>query len=68
MARRKTVDLCFHKNDDGSPCGDKVMWKLKSGSTAFKVCDVHLAWGLRISGLPAYVDAFKPVESSEDES
>lgn len=60
--RRKTIDLCFHKEQDGSPCGDKVLWKLK-GSTdgkAFKVCDLHLPWGIRLSGYPALVDKFDP--------
>lgn len=60
--RKQTVDLCYHKEADGSPCSEKVMWKLKCEGTnkAFKVCDVHLAWGLRLSGLPARVDAFIP--------
>lgn len=60
IPRKKTVDLCYHKEPDGSPCSEKVTWKLKCEESrkTFKVCDVHLAWGLRLSGLPAYVDAF----------
>lgn len=58
--RKKTIDLCHHKELDGSPCDEKVMWKLKceENGRTFKVCDRHLAWGIRLSGSPAYVEVF----------
>jgi len=67
IPRKKTVDLCHHKEIDGSPCSEKVQWKLKCEESrkTFKVCDVHLAWGLRHTGLPAYVYAFTP-DAPED--
>ncbi len=65
--KKKTVDLCYHKQDDGSPCEEKVMWKLKSeeNGRTFKVCDRHLAWGIRLSGYPAYVDVFNAEAPAE---
>jgi len=65
-SKRKTVDLCFHKADDGSPCGHPVTWKLK-GEKTFKVCDLHLPWGIRLSGYPALVDKFQAdADTKED--
>jgi len=58
--RMKTVDLCFFKEEDGSPCSMSVSWKLKASKSgdSFKVCDAHLAWGIRLSGAPALVEEF----------
>jgi hypothetical protein len=35
------------------------MWELAGKGPKFKTCDEHLPWGLRFSGLPAYVDEFR---------
>jgi len=64
---KKTIDLCLYQYDDG-PCTSKVLWKLKAERTGrcFKVCDSHLAWGIRMSGTPAYVEEFlKPPTTPE---
>ena len=64
---RKTVDLCYFKEDDGCPCAEEVSWKLRTMATqdTFKVCDTHLAWGMRLSGAPALVEEFVPVKTCE---
>jgi len=63
--KSKTVDLCFFKEDDGSPCTETVTFKLTHQATreAFKVCDKHLAWGIRLSGAPALVEEFVSEEN-----
>jgi len=56
-AVKSTVTLCYHQSPTGESCKEKVQWQLK-GSRTFRVCDKHLAWGLRFSGLPARVDEY----------
>jgi len=65
ITRKKTIDLCGHQSDEG-PCPEKVRWKLKNEASgkSFKVCDIHLAWGIRLSGTPAYVEEFSALEPS----
>lgn len=55
----------MHRN-----CGHKPAWKLsgKSDALRFKVCDEHLAWGIRLCGFPALVDAHKPRNMTDEET
>jgi len=58
---KPTIDMCFHKEaGSGNLCKHKPTWKLKGEKHKFKVCDEHLAWGIRICGLPAMVDKYDP--------
>ena len=62
---RKTIRMCFYKASTGELCSEEAQWKLKPTSgLAFKVCDLHLPWGLRYSGCPAFVDEFKTSEET----
>jgi hypothetical protein len=58
---KPTIDMCYYRNpDSGDPCVCTPAWKLKGDKYRFKVCDGHLAWGIRLSGLPALVDKYEP--------
>lgn len=60
MRERKekpTVDMCYFREEGTrDPCTCTPAWKLRGDKYRFKVCDLHLAWGIRLSGLPALVD------------
>lgn len=56
-----TIDLCYHKKEGtGELCGDLPSWGINNDKFSFKVCDAHLAWGIRFSGTPAMVDKYVP--------
>lgn len=68
---KPTIDMCYHRDiKTGSPCVIPPMWKLKGEKHAFKVCDEHLAWGIRTSGFPALVDKHEssPKKEPRDEA
>lgn len=59
---KTTVHLCGHRGDDGHLCGKTAGWCVQNqDERTVKVCDAHLAWALRASGLPARVDNLPPV-------
>jgi hypothetical protein len=65
MAREKkenpTIDLCHHRKEiTGELCPELPSWRVKNDKLSFKVCDAHLAWGIRFSGTPALVDKHVP--------
>lgn len=56
-----TVDMCYFRGVRKSqPCSNAPSWKLKGDKHRFKVCDEHLAWGIRLSGVPALVETYEP--------
>ena len=62
-----TVVLCYFKHSMGEPCENKVQWAIKTDKgNMFKVCDLHLAWSLRFSGIPARVDGFVLPDDIDD--
>ena len=65
MRERKekpTIDMCYFRDETfRNPCACSPSWKLEGDKYRFKVCDEHLAWGIRLSGLPARVDKYEPV-------
>ena len=59
-AKKDTVEMCFHKDPQtGKTCELKPKWTVSSEKTAFRVCDNHLPWGIRVSGAPALVEEYK---------
>lgn len=65
LNKSRTVDLCYHKLPTGESCAAHPQWKIQTDKgNMFKVCDAHLAWSLRFSGVPARVDEF-PKEKTE---
>lgn len=65
-----TIELCFFKEGMHRNCSNKPTWKLsgQSDSLRFKVCDDHLAWGIRLCGFPALVDGHRPIGQKEEET
>jgi hypothetical protein len=61
-----TAEFCFFKQETGESCNCAPKWALASEKTAFRVCDEHLAWGIRLSGAPARVDEYKKKERKEE--
>lgn len=58
---KQTVEMCYHKGDNRDPCTNAPTWKLKNPEKGrYKVCDTHLAWGIRLCGFPALVDKYEP--------
>lgn len=55
---KPTIDMCYYKEGPEGPCVETPQWKLKGETKRFKVCDHHLAWGIRLSGYPALVDKY----------
>jgi hypothetical protein len=56
-----TIDMCYYRGVRKSqPCSHPPLWRLKGEKYRFKVCDEHLAWGIRLSGMPALVEKFEP--------
>lgn len=51
---RPTVTLCYRLG-----CEDSPAWTVQpEGKGSIRVCDAHLALGLRSAGLPARVDPY----------
>lgn len=58
---KPTIDMCYYRDSEsGNLCSDSPSWKVKGDKYRFKICDKHLAWGIRLSGLPALVDKYEP--------
>lgn len=53
---KPTVQLCFFRHENGNICTNSPTWKIEGKFKKFRVCDIHLAWGIRFSGYPALVD------------
>jgi len=55
-----TIDMCYFRGIKKSqPCTQTPQWRLKGDKHRFKVCDEHLAWGIRLSGFPALVEKYE---------
>lgn len=66
MSAKSTINLYYWQEPAGDPCTNHVKWKIKTEhGNIYKVCDEHLAWGLRFSGLPAYVDEFPKEDTGQ---
>lgn len=65
-----TIELCFFKEGLHRHCSNKPTWRLmgQSDTLRFKVCDEHLAWGIRFCGYPALVDAHTSINSSDEDT
>lgn len=64
MAREKeTITFCYILQCEGKP-----MWAVKNEKTnrIVKCCDEHLAYTLRQSGLPAYINKFEEKEETKE--
>jgi len=63
-----TVEMCYHKSERKDPCCELPKWKLQNTDSGrkFKVCDIHLAWGIRLCGAPAMVDEYSPREKTRE--
>jgi hypothetical protein len=60
-----TIDMCYYRGVRKSqPCANPPLWRLKGEKYRFKVCDEHLAWGIRLSGMPALVEKLAKQGSS----
>jgi hypothetical protein len=59
---RVTIHMCYFREGNKDPCTNNPEWKLESTAKIyrFKVCDEHLAWGIRLCGFPALVDQWAP--------
>lgn len=59
--------MCFNKDESnqGKNCEHKPRWTISSEKTAFRVCDLHLPWGIRLSGAPALVEEYKPRDEED---
>lgn len=57
---KPTVEMCYHRGENKDPCAQIPTWKVSNSEKGyrFKVCDVHLAWSLRLCGLPAIVEEY----------
>lgn len=62
---KSTIEMCYHKDEHSESCEFSPKWTVASEKTAFRVCDKHLAWGIRLSGAPARVDEY--VKTSEED-
>lgn len=64
---KPTIDMCYYKEGPEGPCTEAPQWKLKGETKRFKVCDQHLAWGIRLSGYPALVDKYEAIPKGKVE-
>lgn len=57
---RKTKKFCHYRGDgiNLEICSRLPQWKISNdyARVKLKVCDEHLAWGIRQSGYPALID------------
>ena len=57
---RPTMKMCRFIGVSNPPCHGSPRWKLETDEgSVFVTCDVHLAEGIRQSGLPAHISAPK---------
>ena len=65
--KKDTVEMCFFKDElnQGKNCEHKPRWTVSSEKTAFRVCDIHLPWGIRLTGAPALVEDYKPRDEED---
>ena len=58
---RKTKKFCHYRGDGENLeiCSHAPQWKIcnEEKKLKLKVCDKHLAWGIRKAGYPVYVDS-----------
>lgn len=58
---KKTKKFCSHRGDgkELKICSNTPQWRIcnEEKRVKLKVCDEHLAWGIRCAGYPAIVDA-----------
>lgn len=62
---KPTVQFCHFVDDCGQGCLNQPSWLLQSDTNKIKVCDEHLAWGIKTTGIPARVDQYdeKPLKT-----
>lgn len=62
---KPTVQFCHHTDESGRGCLNQPSWLLQGEDKKLKVCDEHLAWGIKTTGIPARVDEYeeKPLEA-----
>lgn len=62
--------MCFYKEGLTRHCSNKPMWKVSGVGEGlkFKVCDEHLAWGIRLSGYPALIDSHTAMSSKDEDT
>jgi hypothetical protein len=59
-----TMKMCRFIDVTMPPCHGPPRWNLESDDgNSFVTCDVHLAEGIRRSGLPAFIEAPKEPQS-----
>jgi hypothetical protein len=63
---KSTIEMCYHKDEHSESCEFSPKWTVASAKTAFRVCDKHLAWGIRLSGAPARVDEYQKPSEEDD--
>lgn len=58
---KKTRKFCSHRGHEAelNICSNSPLWRICNDEkkVKLKVCDEHLAWGIRRAGYPAIVDA-----------
>lgn len=67
---KKTLRFCSYRTEDKILCTITPTWRLFNENKRMKmrVCDEHLAWGIRECGYPALVDIEIPmIPSIENE-
>lgn len=65
-----TKEMCFFREGHLRRCSSKPLWKLQGQLEVqkFKVCDEHLAWGIRLCGCPAMVNVHHPVGLKDEDT
>lgn len=55
---KKTLKFCSYRSDELIICPNHPTWFIANSDKKMKmrVCDEHLAWGVRKSGYPAIID------------